>query len=141
MGNGTVGNADASNQNRKRGRPRCRVSVAEVLELRGQGMSLRQIGLALGIGKSTVKRLCRPALPPMPCQNSLGPCQNSRVDGAGQIPQVRPLIRLLRPKRNPEEEGQFTSSDGPPGRCPHCGSNVWRKMPCGPVCCACHPVD
>lgn len=51
------------------GRPRCSVSGAEVVRLRAEGNSWRQIAAALKIGTATAIRLFRQAAVPNPSQN------------------------------------------------------------------------
>jgi hypothetical protein len=52
------------------GRPTCAVKGAEVVRLRGQGSSWRQIAKEFKIGTATAMRLYRQATVPNPSQNS-----------------------------------------------------------------------
>ncbi len=54
------------------GRPKCGVSSAEVLKLRNEGHSWRQIAKALGIGTATAIRLWKLSTVPNVSQNPGG---------------------------------------------------------------------
>ncbi|SPF56442.1 hypothetical protein SBA4_860021 [Candidatus Sulfopaludibacter sp. SbA4] len=105
MANDTENTPDTAEQKRKPGSPRVAANAGEALELRRRGLSLKEIALALGISKSTAKRLVTNT-DVMPCQNRGNPCQNScwvQSDGIARPGPTEPSGEPETPKANATE--------------------------------------